>query len=137
MFQHQRLEVPCSRTLEGPVCSDIQGFKDLSEGSLSKSILTIIKFFTSDLSQSFSNSALLIFCADLFFFMNTYTVQGTTYSSISGPPPWSLHCGNKKGLQVLSRVHLGGERRCIIACNWELLSCFFYSGSFSVFFCLT
>lgn len=87
MFQHQRLEVPRSRTLEGPVCSDIQGFEDQSEGGLSKSILTIIKFFTSDLSQSFSNSALLIFCADLFFFMNTYTVQGTTYSSISGPPP--------------------------------------------------
>ena len=35
----------------------------------------------------------------------------------------------------MSCVHLGGERRCIIACNWELLSCFFYSGSFSVFFC--
>ena len=62
MFQHERLEVPCSRTLEGPVCSDIQGFKDQSEGDVSKSVLTIIKFFTSELSQFLKLSTIDILC---------------------------------------------------------------------------
>ena len=44
------------------MCSDIQGFKDQSEGDVPKSVLTIIKFFTSELSQFLKLSTIDILC---------------------------------------------------------------------------
>lgn len=113
-----------------------------SEGGLSKSVLTIVKFFTSDLFRVSQTQHYWYFVL-IYSFLWVPTLFKVPHIAASlasltvSPSPWSLHCGNKKGFQVLSRVHLVGERRCIIACNWELLSCFFYSGSFSFFFCLT